>query len=228
MSDSTVVQLDVQDKIATIRICRASSLNALNVEVLRALRARLEELHTATEGEKAFKEVRVLLLCSEGEKAFVAGADIKHMQQASRAEREEFVALGQGVMNAVELLPLPVIAVVQGFALGGGMELALSADIIVASSSASFGQPEVNLGLIPGFGGTQRLVARCGAGHARRMILTGESISAEEAYRIGLVDYLAGPEELAARAQRVAETLVEIGYPGVRGDERVRDEIVGC
>src|SRR5690606_5525370 len=135
-------------------------------------------------------KTKVLLISGSGEKAFVAGADIHSMSQLGPRAIADYVELGQRAMRKIETVPFPVIAVVSGFALGGGLELALACDLIIASENAKLGQPEVNLGILPGFGGTQRLPARCGTGTARRLIYSGEMIDAAEAYRIGLVDYL--------------------------------------
>ena len=208
MSVNSAVSLTYKDRIATVTIERETQLNALSGEVLSALSAAFTELNAQCLGAAAYDKVRVVLLRGAGEKAFVAGADIKQMKASSAIELREFTALGQRVMREVEALPLPVIAVVQGFALGGGMELALAADLIIAGEKAQFGQPEVKLGLLPGFGGTQRLTARVGIGHAKRLIFTGENISAAEAYRIGLVDYLAAPGKLDEITGQVCAQLI--------------------
>lgn len=203
------VTLEIADRIATITVQREASRNALSAEVLAALSEAVRSLQPLTEGSSAYSECRAVVLRGAGEKAFVAGADIREMQQASRAELAGFIALGQRVMREIESLPLPVVAAVHGFAIGGGLELALAADLIVASTAAKLGQAEVNLGLIPGFGGTQRLAARVGSGAAKRLVLTGETISADEAFRIGVVDYLAPPERFQEEVARVLKTLTE-------------------
>ncbi len=201
------VSLRYQDGTATVTIEREAQLNSLSAEVLSALSSAFGELHQSCLGPDAYGRARVVHLRGAGPKAFVAGADIKQMKSSSAGELAEFAALGQRVMREIESLPLPVIAVVQGFSLGGGMELALAADLIVASEVAQFGQPEVKLGLIPGFGGTQRLTARVGIGAAKRLILTGENISASEAYRIGLADYLCPPDKLEDTVAEISKQL---------------------
>lgn len=208
MSESTAVKLSFEKQIATITISREPQLNALNQDVLQGLANACEQLAPLCRGAKAYESCRVLLIRGAGEKAFVAGADIKLMQSATPAELKTFTLLGQRVMRELEALPLPVIAVVPGFAIGGGMELALACDLIMASVRASFGQAEVKLGLIPGFGGTQRLVDRVGVGSSKRMIFTGDSVTAEEAYRMGLVDYLVPHESLEARVTELCESLL--------------------
>lgn len=207
MSDSKPVSLDLQDSVAHVLINQETSLNALSVDVLEGLLRTAEEIEQLCRGEAAYQTCRLVQIRGAGERSFAAGADIKLMSRAAPDEIREFVKLGQATMRAFERLPLPVIAVVQGFALGGGMELALACDLILASEQARFGQPEVNLGLIPGFGGTQRLSARCGTGAARRLILTGETISAREALALGAVDWVVPAEELQSKAQEISATL---------------------
>ena len=203
------VTLEIVDRVATITVQREASRNALSGEVLTALSEALKALQPLIEGTSAYAECRAVVLRGAGEKAFVAGADIREMQQAGREELARFIWLGQRVMRELEQLPLPVVAAVHGFAIGGGLELALAADLIVASTAAKLGQAEVNLGLIPGFGGTQRLAARVGAGTAKRLVLTGETISAEEAFRLGVVDYLVPNERFQEEVNRVLKMLTE-------------------
>ncbi len=203
----TTVSLAIDDGIAAITIQRAASLNSLNSQVLHELEQVLTSLQKGCVGNKAYHDVRVVTLTGAGDKAFVAGADIKEMGQASESKIHEFIELGQRVMHALEELPLPVIAIVNGFALGGGLELALGCDIIIASSQAKLGLLETSLGLIPGFGGTQRLMQRVGVGGARRLIFSAETISASEAHDLGLVDILVQPDQLATQAQALAESI---------------------
>jgi enoyl-CoA hydratase len=179
--------------------------------VLQELSATLEALETTVKKPGGYDHCRVVVLRGAGSKAFVAGADIKVMAAADETALRRFIELGQRVMRQVELLPLPVIAVVDGFAIGGGMELALAADLIVGTERAKFGQAEVTLGVIPGFGGTQRLFRRSGVGAARRLILTGETIVAEEAQRFGLIDWLVPSEELATKLSQITATLKQKG-----------------
>src|SRR5262249_24392143 len=145
------------------------------------------------------------IVASGVERAFVAGADIAAMSKMTATEAHPFAQLGQAVFAALEALPMPVIAAVNGFALGGGCELALACDFIFASEKAKFGQPEVRLGIIPGFGGTQRCARRVGLGMARELIYTGRMLSAEEALRIGLANAVVAPDELLARAKETAQ-----------------------
>lgn len=206
------------EQIGTIEIRRESALNALNVEVLEGISEGLLTL-CAEPGK-----TRVILLRGAGEKAFVAGADIKHMQNASRSELFRFIELGQRVMREIETAPVTVIAVVQGHTLGGGLELALACDLIVAGAAAKFGQPEVKLGLIPGFGGSQRLCQRAGIGAAKRLIFTGETIAADEALRLGIIDYLVPQELLDATAKEVALQIASRGPEAVSTAKRAIEQ----
>jgi enoyl-CoA hydratase len=151
--------------------------------------------------------IRVLIITGAGDRAFVAGADIGAMSEMSNIDGLEFTRLGHRVMQTIEDLPIPVIAAVNGFALGGGLELALACDLIVASEKARFGQPEINLGLIPGFGGTQRLPHRIGDCKARELIYTGEMIDATAAVQLGLVNQVVPPAELMLAAHKLASTI---------------------
>lgn len=196
--------------IAELVINRPKALNALNADVLQAINLALAKV-------LAHADLRAIIIRGEGEKAFVAGADIHGMAQLGPRAIADYVELGQRVMRAIECARVPVIACVNGYALGGGMELALACDVIIASRSAKLGQPEVNLGIIPGFGGTQRLIQRCGIGCARRLVLSGEIISAEEGYQIGLVDKLADPAELGATVKQFAELIAAKAPLAVQG-----------
>ena len=203
MSDSAVI-VDTSGPIATVMIDRPRVLNALDEATLRELIAVFTGLNGAT-------DLRCVILSGGGEKAFVAGADIAAMSALGPREARAFAELGHELGDLIEALPAPVIAAVNGFALGGGCELALACDFIYASTKARFGQPEVNLGVIPGFGGTQRLVRRVGLGRARELIYTGAIISADEALRIGLCNAVVEPAELSARVRAVAETIASKG-----------------
>lgn len=173
----------VAEGVATLTVNRPKVLNALNVDVLQSFALLLGKL-------RGDKNLRAVVLEGAGEKAFVAGADVAAMAELGPRPIADYIELGQRVMRLLEELPVPVVAYVDGFALGGGLELALACDLIVASSAGKFGQPEVKLGIIPGFGGTVRLFERAGPAVAKRLILTGEIIDAQEAYRLGVVDYL--------------------------------------
>jgi enoyl-CoA hydratase len=210
---SSVVQTSLEGGILSITINRPESMNALNTEVLTSLREIIKDVSSK-------REVRVGIITGTG-KAFVAGADIQSMNSLSDTEIAQYVELGQSVMRELEYLSFPVIAAINGYALGGGLELALSCDILIGSSKAKLGQPEVNLGVIPGFGGTQRLIHRCGIGVARRLCYTGEVISAEDGLRMGLLDQVCEPEELESVVKLLAETIAQKGPLAVAGAKEV-------
>lgn len=191
-----------EDSLVTLTVNRPQALNALSRVVLSELKEVLTEIKNAD-----FK-YKGVLLTGAGERAFIAGADIKAMQEMDAKSAEEFCKLGQDVSLLFEQLPIPVIACVHGFALGGGCEMAMSCDFIYASAGALFGQPEVNLGLIPGFGGTQRLTRFVGAPKARELIYTARNVKAQEAFEIGLVQRLFATQEEMMKAAR--ETLAII------------------
>ncbi len=215
---TSFVELTHDGHVSTLTINRPDKLNALSREVLRDLRAAIE-----TVAERA--DSRAAVLTGSG-KAFVAGADIAAMKDMSEAEGREFAALGHGVFDAIEQLRIPVIAAVNGFALGGGCELALACDFIYASAKAKFGQPEVNLGIIPGFGGTQRLPRRVGSALARELIYTGAMIGADEALRIGLANAVFEPEALLPKALETARTIATKGPLAIAAAKRlIRDGV---
>jgi enoyl-CoA hydratase len=189
-----------QDGIALITMNRPKALNALNQETL-------DELNQLVDMLAKDSSVQVVILTGSGEKAFVAGADIAQMQSMSAMEGRNFGKLGQAVFNKLENLPQPVIAAINGFALGGGCELAMACDIRIASEKAKFGQPEVTLGITPGFAGTQRLPRLIGKGRAKQLLYTADVIDAQEAYRIGLVNVVAPAEELMTTARAMAQKI---------------------
>ena len=197
------VKLDVRGGIATILMNRPEAMNALNEKVLRELRQVIAQLRDDP-------DVRVVILTGEGP-AFVAGADIRAMSSMDQAAIGEFIRTGQEVLNEIEALPKPVIAAINGFALGGGLELALACDIRLASTESRMGLPEVGLGIFPGFGGTQRAPRLIGKGQACELIFTGDQIGAEEAMRIGLVNRAVPPQQLTAEARRLAERIARQG-----------------
>jgi enoyl-CoA hydratase len=192
---------EVRDSIAYITFNRPKVLNALN-------RKTDEELSQAFEAAKADPSVRVLILTGAGDKAFVAGADINELAVRTPVDGKEFSIFGQSVLRMLETLGKPSIAAINGFALGGGCELALACSIRLASKTARLGQPEVKLGILPGHGGTQRLARLCGKGVAHELILTGDMISAEEAMRIGLVNHIYEPAELMPAAEAMAKKII--------------------
>jgi enoyl-CoA hydratase len=193
--------VDVSGGIATITINRPKSLNALN-------RATMRELSSAFEDIAGSRDVGVVLLTGSGEKAFVAGADVSEMREFTPLQVLEFSRFGNGVLGSIERLPQPVIGVINGFALGGGCELAMACDILVASDNARFAQPEVNLGIIPGWGGTQRLARLVGRNIAKEIVLTGEMISAQRAYEIGLVNRVVPQADLMETAREIARKII--------------------
>ncbi len=186
--------------IATVTVNRPKALNALNVRVV-------EELAQVLRDVRHDSAVRALIVTGAGDRAFVAGADIAAMTTMSAVEGLEFCRLGHRVMQSMEELPIPIIAAVNGFALGGGLELAMACDLIVASDKARFGQPEINLALIPGFGGTQRLPHRVGHARARQLILTGDPIDARTALEWGLINQVVPPEQLIETARQLAQKI---------------------
>jgi len=195
--------IDVADRVATVTINRPDKLNALNDGVMRDLGAMIDELG-------ARDDVGALVITGAG-RAFVAGADIAALAVAQGGELEKFARTGQNLMRRLEQLPKPVIAAVNGFALGGGCELALACHVRVASEQAKFGLPEVKLGLIPGYGGTQRLARLVGRGRALQLLLTGDPIDAAEAYRIGLANAVVAPAALLEAARTMALAMLKNG-----------------
>lgn len=193
------IKYEVKENIGCVTINRPKAMNALNMDVLN----ELYDVFTNIEADTAIKAV---ILTGEG-KAFVAGADIAQMNQLNAIEGRQMMIMGHKVMNLIEGMEKPVIAAVNGFALGGGCELSMACDIRIASEKAKFGQPEVGLGIIPGFGGTQRLSRLVGKGMAKYLIMTAEMIPAAEAHRIGLVEKIVPPEALMEEAEKVAKTI---------------------
>ena len=215
-----LVTIERRGPVAVLTLNRTEALNALNEATLEALRARCDEIA----GDGA---LRAAVLTGAG-RAFAAGADIAEMRAHSPAEAEAFSRLGHRATAALEELAIVTIAAVNGFALGGGCELALACDWIYASEKARFGQPEVNLGLIPGFGGTSRLARRVGVAWAKEMVLTGEPLKAEEALRIGLANRVFPPEELLDAAVKAGETIAAKGPVAVAQAKRVIQEGQGA
>jgi enoyl-CoA hydratase len=208
------VALAFAQGVASLEIKRPEALNALNAQVLHELGECVEKIRSAP-------DVSVVVLRSQGEKAFVAGADIKEMATLTPSEAQAFSELGSRVFQSLNNLPQVVIARVQGFALGGGLELALSADFIVASNRAKFGLPEVSLGLIPGFGGTQLLSRRIGLARALEWISTGDKYTAEQALQAGLLNSIVTPEDLDAAIERMVASMLRNGPAALRTAKRV-------
>lgn len=193
------IKYEVKGNLGYLTINRPKALNALNTEVLSELADALKEI-------EADDAVKAVIVTGEG-KAFVAGADIAQMSKLNAVEGRAMMQAGHNVMNTIDQMPKPFIAAVNGFALGGGCELAMACDIRIASSKAKFGQPEVGLGIIPGFCGTQRLSRLVGKGMAKYLIYSAEMINAEEAFRIGLVEKVVEPDALMEAAEKLANTI---------------------
>ena len=211
VAESTLTNLlyTKKDGIAYVTLNRPKVLNALNQKTWEELYAVFEEIQHDS-------EVRGVILTGGGDKAFIAGADISELAHVTAVEAEKQSSFGQAVLNLIENLGKPVIAAINGFALGGGCETAMACTIRVAAENAKFGQPEVKLGLLPGGGGTQRLPRLVGKGRALQLILSGETISAQEAYRIGLVNEVVPAAELTARAEAILKQIFANAPIGVK------------
>jgi enoyl-CoA hydratase len=203
-----ILKMEAAEGIAVVTISRPQALNALNSRFFQEMDSLIAEVG-------ARDDIKVLIITGEG-KAFAAGADIAEMVDKTQDQAAQFSKVGQRTFRSLELLAKPVIAAVNGFALGGGCELALACDFRVASAKAKFGQPEVNLGVIPGYGATQRLPRLIGLGNALFLLLTGEMIGAEEALRLGLVQKIAEPDELMPAALGLAKTIASKGPRAVK------------
>jgi len=202
--------------VGVVTINRPKALNALNSEVLKEIEATFDAID--------LDATRAVVLTGAGDKSFVAGADIGEMSTLTKAEGEAFGKTGNDVFRKIETFPIPVIAAVNGFALGGGCEISMSCDIRICSENAIFGQPEVGLGITPGFGGTQRLARIVGVGKAKEMIYTAFNIKAEEAYRIGLVNAVYPQEELLAAAKKLANKISSNAPIAVRACKKAINE----
>ena len=199
----------IRDRVALITINRPDKLNALNAQAKLELREIFRSM-------KSDPSVDVVVVTGAGEKSFVAGTDIQELTELTSETGKEFASRGQEVFDLIENLGKPVIAAVNGYALGGGCELALSCHIRIASENARFGQPEVNLGVIPGYGGTQRLARQVGRGKAMELILTGNQVDAHEALRIGLVNKVVPLQDLVSTATSIAQLIASKGQIAVR------------
>lgn len=202
------ITYEQEGQVGIVTINRPKALNALNSQVLEEIEAVFKAIDVDT--------VRTVILTGAGDKSFVAGADIGEMSTLTKAEGEAFGKKGNDVFRMIETFPVPVIAAVNGFALGGGCEISMSCDIRICSENAVFGQPEVGLGITPGFGGTQRLARLVGSGMAKQMIYTARNIKADEAYRIGLVNAVYPQEELMAAAKKMAAGIAKNAPIAVR------------
>ncbi|WP_394231910.1 enoyl-CoA hydratase-related protein [Niallia oryzisoli] len=217
MKDFNTITYVVNENIAVITINRPKFLNALNTEVLK-------ELSEAVDLIAGDSSVLAVIVTGAGEKAFVAGADIAEMQTKNVLEAREFSSLGNKIFSKLENLPKPVIAAVNGFALGGGCELAMACDIRIAGNKAKFGQPEVGLGIMAGFGGSQRLARLVGTGIAKELLFTGEMIQVERAYEIGLVNRIVDSSEVVEEARKMAELISTKSPLGVSFSKKAVNE----
>jgi len=208
MKEYKNLKVSISDGIILVQINRPEALNALNTNFFH-------EMDDVVAGVKGNPEIYVMIITGEG-KAFVAGADIAEMVDKTPEEGSAFSRLGQNTFRSLELLDIPVIAAINGFALGGGLELAMGCDFRIASSKARFGQPEVNLGMIPGYAGTQRLPRLVGLADALLLLMTGEMIDAAEALRIGLVQKVVEPEALMEETMKIANIIKSKGPKAVR------------
>jgi len=203
-----ILKLETNNSIAVLTMSRPQAMNALNSNFFSEMNEMLSEFEKRN-------DIKAMILTGEG-KAFVAGADISEMSNMNSSQGFEFSKKGQSIFSRIENLPFPVIAAVNGFALGGGCELAMSCDIRIASTYAKFGQPEVNLGLIPGYAGTQRLPRFIGLSNALYLLLTGDMINADEAFRLGLVQKVVEPDKLMDEAMAIANKIASKGTIAVK------------
>ena len=210
------IELEIQDGVAVVTINRPKVLNALNPDTLQELDKAIAEV-------RANQDARVLVITGAGDKAFVAGADISEFPKMNSLQARMFAEKGQQVFFQLEELPIPVIACVNGFTLGGGCEMAMSCDFIYASDQAKFGQPEINLGIIPGFGGTQRLARLVGRAKAKELCMTGDQISAQEAKELGLVAQVFPHAELKETVLKAAKKIAAKGRVSLRAVKQVVD-----
>jgi len=213
--------LSQADNIVTLTINRPQAMNALNEETLL-------EIEAATREIKANNKIKVVVITGAGQKAFIAGADIAYMQELSAVEGREFAMLGHRVFRGVETIQVPVIAAINGFALGGGLELSLACDFRIASEKAKFGQPEVGLGITPGFGGTQRLPRVVGTAWAKQLIYSGDNIDAATALRIGLVNQVVATDELMPVVDKLAQRISERAPRAVQYSKAAINEGMQC
>jgi len=197
-----VIHIEIQDRIATVTVNRPEVRNALNTQVILELTAAFEQLATRS-------DVGAIILTGAGDKAFVAGADIKEMVGKSGLEMQAFSEMGRRLGDAMERCPKPILAAINGYALGGGCELAMACDLRLASENAKIGQAEINIGIIPGYGGSQRLPRLVGSGWAAQMIFTGEPVDAATAERIGLVNKVVPADRLLEEARGIARKILE-------------------
>ncbi|QQR88759.1 MAG: enoyl-CoA hydratase/isomerase family protein [Myxococcales bacterium] len=214
MTSAKFIQKEQHNAVTVVTISRPEKLNALNRQVVTELYEMVQEI-------SGNNETRCMILTGAGDRAFISGADIAEMQALNPGQATAFAQIGHNLVAALERLSFPVIAAVNGFALGGGCELALACDFIYASDRAQLGQPEVNLGVIPGFGGIPRLARRVGIARARELVYTGRSVAADEALRIGLVNAVFPSAELMEKTMKVAQSIASMGPLAIRAAKQV-------
>lgn len=202
--------IDIADNVLVLRLNRPDAMNALNALMF-------DELHSFFSNDFKQYKAGCIIITGAGEKAFAAGADIKELHGLNSADAQRLSTKGQQIFQLIEDFHLPVIAAVNGFALGGGCELAMACHFRVASTKARFGQPEVNLGIIPGYGGTQRLVQLIGKGKAMELLMTGDMVGADEAFRLGLTNYVVEPDQLLGKAKELAAKIITKGPLALKG-----------
>lgn len=212
-----LIKLEVRDRVAVMTLCNEKALNAISVAMLRDMEQALRSIGDAA----------VLVITGAGEKAFAAGADISGMKDFMQEQAKEYSRFGNGVFRRIETLPIPVIAAVNGYALGGGLELAMTADIRIMADSAVVGQPEVSLGMTPGFGGTQRLARIVGKAAAKYLLFTCETIKADRAMQLGLADAVVPRGELMDTVMKLAGKLAAMPPAALRGVKKAVDEGLG-
>lgn len=210
------VDYQADGHVGIMTINRPKALNALNADVLGDIEAAFDAVDLS--------EIRAIIITGAGEKSFVAGADIAAMSTMTKEQGEAFGKFGNDIFRKIETFPVPVIAAVNGFALGGGNELAMSCDIRICADNAVFGQPEVGLGITPGFGGTQRLARLIGVGKAKEMVYGARNIKADEAYRLGLVNAVYTQEELMPAAMKLASTIAKNAPIAVRNSKKAMND----
>lgn len=221
------IKLEVADRIATLKVDRPKALNALNEATLRELQKAFNYIESCAPAHGGSETIDVVILTGGGEKSFIAGADILEMKDKSPKQGEEFARLGQSITHQMELLPQPVIAAVNGFALGGGCEFAMACDFILAAENALFGQPEVALGIMPGFGGCVRLTRFVGLARAKELIYTGRKFKAAEAKAMGLVLEVLPLADLLPRARQIAQEIQKVSPLAVARAKRAMDQVLG-
>lgn len=215
--DFETILVEKKGRIGILTVNRPNKSNALNTQVI-------EEIASAFENFESDPDIKVIIITGAGDKAFIAGADISEMQDMTPLQAEEFAWKGQKALEAMEKSDKIVIAAINGYALGGGLELSMACDVRIASATTKMGQPEITIGVIPGWAGTQRLTRLVGKTKAKELVLTGQMITAEEAYRIGLINKVMPPEKLTEEVMKTAETIASLGSFALSAAKHAIDE----